>query len=77
LLAKPAPYFTLALFDAERQNNALKTFRILMAVEFASREISEKYDRFARCYDWLEGIQICWESEGCAAAYCRVLQEAS
>jgi ubiquinone/menaquinone biosynthesis C-methylase UbiE len=56
LLAKPAPYFTLALFDAERQNNALKTFRILMAVEFASREISEKYDRFARCYDWLEGI---------------------
>src|ERR687898_836138 len=27
-----------------------------MAVEFASREISEKYDRFARWYDWLEGI---------------------
>jgi ubiquinone/menaquinone biosynthesis C-methylase UbiE len=27
-----------------------------MAVEFRSREISEKYDRFARWYDWLEGI---------------------
>jgi ubiquinone/menaquinone biosynthesis C-methylase UbiE len=27
-----------------------------MAVEFASREISAKYDRFARWYDWLEGI---------------------
>jgi ubiquinone/menaquinone biosynthesis C-methylase UbiE len=27
-----------------------------MAVEFASREISEKYDRFARWYDWVEGV---------------------
>lgn len=27
-----------------------------MAVEFASREISEKYDHFARWYDWVEGI---------------------
>jgi ubiquinone/menaquinone biosynthesis C-methylase UbiE len=27
-----------------------------MAVEFASREISEKYDRFARWYDWIEGV---------------------
>lgn len=27
-----------------------------MAVEFASREISAKYDRFARWYDWLEGV---------------------
>lgn len=27
-----------------------------MAVEFVSREISAKYDRFARWYDWLEGI---------------------
>jgi ubiquinone/menaquinone biosynthesis C-methylase UbiE len=27
-----------------------------MAVEFASREISEKYDRFARWYDWVECI---------------------
>lgn len=27
-----------------------------MAVGFASREISAKYDRFARWYDWLEGI---------------------
>ena len=27
-----------------------------MAVEFASREISAKYDRFARWYDWVEGI---------------------
>src|SRR5688572_3727570 len=27
-----------------------------MAVEFASREISAKYDRFAPWYDWLEGI---------------------
>ena len=27
-----------------------------MAVGSASREISEKYDRFARWYDWLEGI---------------------
>ena len=27
-----------------------------MAVEFASREISEKYDCFARRYDWVEGI---------------------
>ena len=27
-----------------------------MAVEFASRDISAKYDRFARWYDWLEGI---------------------
>jgi len=27
-----------------------------MAVEFASRDISAKYDRFARWYEWLEGI---------------------
>jgi ubiquinone/menaquinone biosynthesis C-methylase UbiE len=27
-----------------------------MAVVFASREISAKYDRIARWYDWLEGI---------------------
>jgi ubiquinone/menaquinone biosynthesis C-methylase UbiE len=27
-----------------------------MAVAFAPREISAKYDRFARYYDWLEGI---------------------
>jgi ubiquinone/menaquinone biosynthesis C-methylase UbiE len=27
-----------------------------MAIEFASREISEKYDRFARWYDWVESI---------------------
>jgi ubiquinone/menaquinone biosynthesis C-methylase UbiE len=27
-----------------------------MAVGFASREISAKYDRFARWYDWLEAI---------------------
>ena len=27
-----------------------------MAVEFASREISERYDRFARWYDWVEGV---------------------
>ena len=27
-----------------------------MAVEFTSREISAKYDRFARWYDWIEGI---------------------
>ncbi len=27
-----------------------------MAMEFASREISAKYDRFAPWYDWLEGI---------------------
>jgi ubiquinone/menaquinone biosynthesis C-methylase UbiE len=27
-----------------------------MAVEFASREISAKYDRFARWYDWVEGV---------------------
>jgi ubiquinone/menaquinone biosynthesis C-methylase UbiE len=27
-----------------------------MAVEFASREISEKYDRFARWYDWVEFV---------------------
>jgi len=27
-----------------------------MSVEFASRDISAKYDRFARWYDWLEGI---------------------
>ena len=27
-----------------------------MAVEFASREISAKYDRFTPWYDWLEGI---------------------
>jgi ubiquinone/menaquinone biosynthesis C-methylase UbiE len=27
-----------------------------MAIEFASREISEKYDRFARWYDWIEGV---------------------
>jgi ubiquinone/menaquinone biosynthesis C-methylase UbiE len=26
-----------------------------MTVEFGSREISEKYNRFARWYDWLEG----------------------
>src|SRR5882672_8562862 len=27
-----------------------------MAAEFASRDISAKYDRFAPWYDWLEGI---------------------
>ena len=27
-----------------------------MAAEFASREISEKYDRFARWYDWVECV---------------------
>src|SRR5688500_20017786 len=27
-----------------------------MAVEFASRETSAKYDRFARWYDWVEGV---------------------
>jgi ubiquinone/menaquinone biosynthesis C-methylase UbiE len=27
-----------------------------MAVDFTSQEISRKYDRFARWYDWLEGI---------------------
>jgi ubiquinone/menaquinone biosynthesis C-methylase UbiE len=27
-----------------------------MSVRFGSREISVKYDRFARWYDWLEGI---------------------
>lgn len=27
-----------------------------MAVTFGSREISAKYDRFARWYDWLEGV---------------------
>jgi ubiquinone/menaquinone biosynthesis C-methylase UbiE len=27
-----------------------------MAVDFTSQEISQKYDRFARWYDWLEGI---------------------
>jgi ubiquinone/menaquinone biosynthesis C-methylase UbiE len=28
----------------------------MMAVDFTSREISQKYDRFARWYDWVEGI---------------------
>ena len=27
-----------------------------MAVEFAAREISQKYDCFARWYDWVEGV---------------------
>lgn len=27
-----------------------------MAVELTSRELSQKYDRFARWYDWVEGI---------------------
>jgi ubiquinone/menaquinone biosynthesis C-methylase UbiE len=27
-----------------------------MAVEFGSRELAEKYDRFARWYDWVEGV---------------------
>lgn len=27
-----------------------------MAVDFTSQEISQKYDRFARWYDWIEGI---------------------
>ena len=27
-----------------------------MAVELASREISEKYNRFGRWYDWVEGV---------------------
>ena len=27
-----------------------------MAVELTSREVSEKYDRFARWYDWVEGV---------------------
>lgn len=33
-----------------------KSFVIFMAVELAAREISAKYDRFARWYDWPEGI---------------------
>jgi ubiquinone/menaquinone biosynthesis C-methylase UbiE len=28
----------------------------MMAVDFTSREISQKYDGFARWYDWVEGI---------------------
>jgi ubiquinone/menaquinone biosynthesis C-methylase UbiE len=27
-----------------------------MAVDLTSREVSEKYDRFARWYDWVEGV---------------------
>jgi hypothetical protein len=27
-----------------------------MAVGLTSQEISEKYDRFARWYDWVEGV---------------------
>jgi len=27
-----------------------------MAVELTSREISQKYNRFARWYDWVEGV---------------------
>jgi len=27
-----------------------------MALKFTAREISEKYDRFARWYDWVEGV---------------------
>jgi ubiquinone/menaquinone biosynthesis C-methylase UbiE len=27
-----------------------------MTAEFTAREISEKYDRFARWYDWVEGV---------------------
>ena len=27
-----------------------------MTVKFTAREISEMYNRFARCYDWVEGI---------------------
>jgi ubiquinone/menaquinone biosynthesis C-methylase UbiE len=27
-----------------------------MAVNFTSREISQKYNQFAGCYDWIEGI---------------------
>jgi len=27
-----------------------------MAVKFTARELSEKYDRFARWYDWVEGV---------------------
>ena len=27
-----------------------------MAVKFTAREISEKYDRFTRWYDWVEGV---------------------
>jgi ubiquinone/menaquinone biosynthesis C-methylase UbiE len=36
-----------------RDNKVIQGF---MAVELASREIAAKYDRFARWYDWLEGI---------------------
>jgi hypothetical protein len=27
-----------------------------MALELTTREIAEKYNRFARWYDWVEGI---------------------
>jgi hypothetical protein len=27
-----------------------------MATELTTKEISEKYDRFARWYDWVEGV---------------------
>jgi ubiquinone/menaquinone biosynthesis C-methylase UbiE len=27
-----------------------------MSVQFESREIADKYDQFARWYDWVEGV---------------------
>ena len=45
-----------------------------MPVEFASRDISEKYDRFARWYDWVEGVP---ELVGLSRLRRRALQQAS
>ena len=45
-----------------------------MTVEFGSREISAKYDRFARWYDWLEGIP---NLLGLSRLRRRLLQQAS
>lgn len=45
-----------------------------MAVEFTAREISQKYDRFAPWYDWLEGIPNLF---GLSRLRRRLLQQAS
>jgi hypothetical protein len=43
-------------FGPEAESSEIKMRRANMAAKFTSQEISEKYNRFARWYDWVEGI---------------------
>src|SRR5438270_505677 len=42
--------------DAGRDDEGQRQIIVIVPVHFTSQEISEKYDRFARWYDIVEGI---------------------